>query len=31
MNWNVQAVTVTKTQSAKMRGEPATIGMEYGW
>jgi len=27
----VQAVTVTKTQSAKMRGEPATIGMEYGW
>jgi len=27
MNWNVQAVTITKTQGAKIRGEPTTIGM----
>jgi len=27
MHWNVQAVTITKMQGAKMRGQPTTIGM----
>ena len=26
MKWNVQAVFITKTQGAKMRGEHKTIG-----
>ena len=27
MNWNVQAVTIMKTQSTKLRDKPTTIGM----
>jgi len=27
MNLNVKALTIMKTQDAKLRGEPSTIGM----